>query len=161
VAIGCGGLLFSLYSKMIKHYFICHHCNESFTKKVQFQHHIHQENHDIDIEKCNKYKNILLIPGMGHIDINNTKALFKLMWQPCIKNLAILLGWKSPKALTLCEHCTDHHKAMQILDILFESLTSELLKAFVKYCNEKKQQPDVINLYAFAKIQPKHYQFLL
>jgi len=78
VAIGCDGLPFSLCSKMIENYFICPHCNESFTKKVQFINHINQENLDIEIENCKKYKNILLIPGMGHIDINNTKALFKL-----------------------------------------------------------------------------------
>ncbi|XP_045198503.2 uncharacterized protein LOC123552823 [Mercenaria mercenaria] len=118
-----------------------------------------KENLNLDIKECQKYKNILLIPGFGHIDINVTKALFKLMWKVCIKDLAVILGWKSLKALTACENCTDHHKATQILQILFESLKMELLKPFVAECEEKHEHPTIEQLYEYVGKQSKNYIF--
>ena len=89
--------------------------------------------HPVDeIDECKKYGKVLLLPGLGHMEINLTKAMFKLLWKVVIKDLALMLGWRSIKALTSCETCTDHHKAWQMLQILFSAGTKALLKPYVR-----------------------------
>ena len=63
-------------------------------KKSKFEKHVLQ--HPVDnVNSCQKYGRILLLPGIGHVEINLTKAVFKLMWDICPKELAIILGWES------------------------------------------------------------------
>lgn len=53
---------------------------------------------------CGKLKtNFYSIAGHGHFEINMTKALFKLLWELCLVDLAKMLGFKSPKALASCQ----------------------------------------------------------
>ncbi len=41
---------------------------------------------------------LLLVPGPGHYEMNDVKALFKLLWPIGLENLAKLVGFKSEKA---------------------------------------------------------------
>ena len=93
---------------------MCPTCNELFKTREVFINHVKDHPTD-DINNCKKYGNIILLPGLGHMEINLTKALFKLLWNVLLKDLALMLGWKSIKALTSCEKCSDHHKAWQML----------------------------------------------
>ncbi len=56
-------------------------------------------------------KDLLLMPGPGHFEINIVKALFKLLWPVGLKALAKLVGYKTEKALEYCHKAGDHHKA--------------------------------------------------
>ena len=108
----------------------------------------HVKVHPTDgINYCKKYGNILLLPELGHMEINLTKALFKLLWKVLLKGLALLLGWKSIKALTSCEKCSDNHKAWQILQILFSAGTKALLKPYVRQCIDTNTAPSLTDNY--------------
>ena len=67
-----------------------------------FFNHVNVHSYD-DINACRKFGNILLIPGMGFMEIITTKAIFKVLWNIMLKDLAVMLEWKSIKALTVCE----------------------------------------------------------
>ena len=99
VVIGCDGLPFLLCSKMIDNYLTCQTCEELSKKKDAFVNHTITHPTD-NVNFCKKYGNILLIPGLGHIEINLTKAFFKLLWNVILKEFVIMLGWKTIKALT-------------------------------------------------------------
>ena len=110
-----------------------------------------------DINKCRKYGNILLFPGLGHVEINVTKAILNLLWRIVLKDLAVMLGWKSIKALTACEKCTNHHKSWQILQILFSAGTKAVLKPYIVQCKNENTTPSVAGLYKyFAKHSPNY-----
>jgi len=49
-------------------------------KNAKLMKQVSLENIQDDTGNCKKYNNVLLIPGMSHIDINITKALFKPLW---------------------------------------------------------------------------------
>ena len=63
----------------------------NLVKKAKSLQHVILENIQDDTAHCKRYNNALLIPGMCHIDINITEAIFKILWQPCIKYLATIL----------------------------------------------------------------------
>ena len=159
VLIGCDGLPYVLCSKIVDNYHLCPTCSELFKKKDLFLKHLNVHPVD-DVNKCRKYGNILLLPGLGHMEINLTKAMFKLLWKVVLKDLAVMLGWKSIKALTACEKCTDHHKAWQILQILFSAGTRSLLKPFIHHCIETKTSPSLSALYKYLSQQSPNYIFL-
>ena len=88
---------------MRDNYFTCLTCKELFKKKDAFLNHTITNPTD-NVNFCKKYGNIFLIPGLGHMEINLTKAFFKLLWNVILKELAIMLGWTTIKALTACEN---------------------------------------------------------
>ena len=47
----------------------------------------------IDEKFVSTYKNILLIPGLGDVEMNQGKLLLKLLWHPIIPHLSMLLGF--------------------------------------------------------------------
>ena len=152
VVIVCDVLSFVLCSKMIDNCNICPTCQELFKKNEAFLNHVKVHPVD-DISKYRKYGNILLLPGLGHVEINATKAIFKLLWRVVLKDLAVMLGWKSIKALTACEKCTNHHKSWQILQILFGAGTKAILKPYIVQCKNENNTPSVAGLYKyFAKL---------
>ena len=104
IAVVCDGLPFHLCSKMMDNYFVCATCKLEFKKKKDFQDHQSVHPAETNIYECLKYGQILLLPGIGHMEINITKAMFKLLWEICLKELAILLGWKSLKGKVI-ENC--------------------------------------------------------
>ena len=159
VEVGCDGLPFILCSRIIENYHVCPCCKELFKKKGDFIKHVNVHPVD-DISACKKYGNILLIPGMGHMEINITKGIFKLLWKVMLKDLAIMLGWKSIKALTACENCTDHHKAWQILQILFSACTRAILKPYVRQCINESTPTSLSGLYSFLAQQSPNYMFM-
>ena len=65
------------------------------------------------------------------METNLTKAFLKLLWKVILKEFVIMLGWKTVKALTASEKCTDHHKAWQTLTILFQAASRAILKVHI------------------------------
>ncbi|XP_062590244.1 uncharacterized protein LOC134251839 [Saccostrea cucullata] len=80
-----------------------------------------------------------------------TKALFKLLWDVCLMELAKMLGFKSPKALAACQAAHDHHKSWQILEIFLFAMSGELLVPYVRQALEKKETPSVEGFLASNK----------
>ena len=77
-----------------------------------------------------------------------------------LKDLAITLGLKSVKALTACENCTDHHKALQVLQILFYACTRAILKPYVRQCINESTPTALSGLYSFLAQQSPTYMFM-
>ncbi|XP_062608370.1 uncharacterized protein LOC134270197 [Saccostrea cucullata] len=102
-AVGCDGLPYVLASRIIEELYICPTCRIQYDED-EFINHIETSKHANDLEEGRKYRNILMLAGHGHFEINMTKALFKLLWDVCLlMELAKMLGFKSPKALAACQ----------------------------------------------------------
>lgn len=83
IAAGCDGSPYILGSRLIDNMFVCPSCKTDCKGVPNFE--THMKEHDVMIanellDKCRKYKNIFLIPGSGHIEINMVKGAFKLFW---------------------------------------------------------------------------------
>ena len=83
------------------------------------------------------------------------------MWDPVIEDLAKLLGFKSVKALTSCQKCSDHHKAWQIIQILLFGTMDELLLPYVKSCIAANREPSMEGLNEFmVSVKNPKFHFL-
>ncbi len=82
-------------------------------------------------------KNLLLLPGFGHFELNFVKALFRLLWPVGLKTLAKLVGFRTERALQYCPKATDHHKAWDMLGIYFQSVAPFLLMQYMSAGNNQ------------------------
>ena len=74
------------------------------------------------LDKNHNLQHILLQPGLGHFEINMTKACFRLLWDVALSELGKMLGFNSIKAQSACKSANDHHKAWQMLTIFLRHL---------------------------------------
>ena len=113
------------------------------------------------IEDDPTLQNILLMPGLGHYEINMVRCVFKILWNVVIKDLAEMLGFRSVRALSSCLNCTDHHKAWQIFLILLFGTLDEILVPYVRRCLTTKSPASVSGFYDYLEsaIDP-NYVFL-
>ena len=98
------------------------------------------------INECLTYRNILLCPGIGHVEMNMTKGCFKMFWDVFLFDLGKLLGYNSIRAEQCCQTAGNYHKAMAMLECSLFSLSHELLYS---YCTEMKRlgRPVTANSY--------------
>ena len=161
--IGCDGLPYLLCSRLIERSHTCPRCSLQFKSKPEFETHlnINHRNSDINVNTCRSFGNFLLIPGLGHYEINYTKAMFLLLWTVILVDLAKLLGFRSIKALVACEAATNHHKSWQILQIFLKGASRELLLPYVKQCIRSGTEPELNGVYEWlGKCKSKNLKFL-
>ena len=73
------------------------------------------------------HKDLLLLPGPGHMELNVARILLKLLWHPLISQLASLLGFRTPRAKDFVREGIDHHRTTQILSVCLVALSKELV----------------------------------
>ena len=49
-----------------------------------------------------KFSNLLLLPGLGHMELNKARLLLKVLWVPMIANISHLLGFRTSKSQASC-----------------------------------------------------------
>ena len=113
------------------------------------------------IEDDNTLQNLLLLPGLGHFELNMTRAVFKLLWDVVLEDMAKLLGYKSVRALASCNMCSDHHKAFQMIRILLFGTMDEILLPYVKTCISTSKSPSLRGFFDFLRAaNDPNYRFL-
>ena len=86
---------------------------------------------------------LLLRPGIGHIEINAFKSVFKLTWNIFMESLAQLLCFQSEKALNYARNAKDHHKTWEMVLVAVHGTTEELMVPYVKRCEQIGIEPSV------------------
>ena len=74
------------------------------------------------------HKDLLLLPGPGHMEFNEARLLLKLLQHPLISQLASMLGYRTP-----------HAKDVQILSACLEALSRKLVLPYVHECIKNEQ----------------------
>ena len=89
------------------------------------------------------------------------QACFKLLWDVVLKELGLMLGFRSIKAQTACQKACNHHKSWQMLSILLEGTAAELLVPYVRQANLEGKTPTVNGYYLWLKtVKNPNYVFL-
>ena len=84
---------------------------------------------DIPINErfTSNFMNLLLLPGLGHMELNQSRVLLKLMWEPIFSHVVSLLGFGTPRAKQVVKEGIYHHRSRQILEVCLEAISKELL----------------------------------
>ena len=85
------------------------------------------------------YDSVIFCPGPGHFEMNMSKKLLALCWEPFLKHFSVLLGYQTSGAQDAFRQGVDHHRSRAVLSACLASLSSELVP-FVRYCQSKKCQ---------------------
>ena len=93
-------------------------------------------------------ENVLLVTAAGHMEKNILQALFKFCSNIFLEELTGKLHFKSKKAKEYIINCGDHHLSWQILSIIYEALSCELVYI---YCIECKNGGIACNVDNFVK----------
>ena len=88
------------------------------------------------------FGNLILAPGLGHIEENFLLTVFKFMKNIFMPKVADKLGFKSTKAKEFAINCGDHHLSWQIAMIVFEAFAKELIHVSIEHCNSEGVLPD-------------------
>ena len=78
--------------------------------------------------------NLLLLPGLGHMELNQSRILLKLLWEPILSHVVSLLGFRTPRAKQVVKEGIDHHRSRQILEVCLEAISKELLTPYARDC---------------------------
>jgi hypothetical protein len=108
--------------------------HETKTGVHDFEKHITINHPDLqcDFQAQRTFQNLLLIPGLGHFEINMVKGLFKLAWHVLLSDMAKLMGFRTDRTLAYCQKASNHHKAWQMVLILLFGTADELLLPYVR-----------------------------
>ncbi|XP_062594161.1 uncharacterized protein LOC134255654 [Saccostrea cucullata] len=162
--VGCDGLPYTLGCRTIDSVCRCRECEMEFTSVEEFEKHKILFDHEkcSNINGCLKYLDIIMVPGLGHFEMNMLKAAFRLLWDVILVDLAVILGFHSPKALASCMTATDHHKSWQIFQIFLHAMAEELLLLYAREELKRNERPTGEGFYKWTKhVKNPNYKFMV
>ena len=90
-------------------------------------------------ESSEVYDWVSLIPGLGHLHMNEIKTLFKVLDKILLEPLGKeVLNFDSPKAYKFFTDAKDTHKSFQTLQILLHGTASEMVRNYLLSCKENE-----------------------
>ena len=99
---------------------------------------------DIPINKrfTSSFMNLLLLPGLDRMELNQSRILLKLLWEPILSHVVSLLGFRTPRAKQVVKEGIDHHRSRQILEVCLEAISKELLTPYARDCMKSNTTPN-------------------
>ena len=143
------GVPYVLASEIQDFHFVCCICKEVVDRKKLSDKEWKEFQLDhVKVCKASVFKSqlddVLLLLGLGHLELNSGRVLLKLLWEPLLVHIATLLGFRTPRAKEVFKAGIDHHRTRQVLSVLLEALTKELLTPYVRDCISKCEEPTVL-----------------
>ena len=141
VSVGCDGQPFDIIRKLIDNSLQCNLCGDQLSPEDVDGH--QQEKHQDEL--CNPkkiYDWVLLRPGLGHIEMNSIKVLFRILWVPILRHVAGQLGFKSGPAQSFIQNCGNNHVSWQLVCVLRDAVCKELAVPFVRECLSQGIRPE-------------------
>ena len=91
---------------------------------------------DIPIKErfTSSFMNLLQLPGSGHMELNQSHILLKLLWEPVLCDVVFFLVCTKPTAKQVVKDGIDHHCSRQILEVCLEATSRKLLTPNIQDC---------------------------
>lgn len=129
---------YSIASDIQDDYLECSSCSVFVLKQDKKE---HAKTHPALTEFKRPYNELLLRPGLGHIELNMAKKLLRFTWIPFMKDLSLKFGFRTPKAQEVFKKGTDHHRSREVLEIVLFALSKELLVPYIRHCIQNALTP--------------------
>ena len=86
--------------------------------------------------------NLLLLPGLDHMELNQSHILLKLLREPVLSHVVPLLGFRTSRAKQVVKERIDHHCSRKILEVCLEAISKELQTLYVRDCVKNNTTPN-------------------
>lgn len=154
--VECDGLPYNILREILTHVWRCLECQSCYFGLETFESH-----------RCFILRNAApvhefgwLVPVIGllHLEMNACRSFMKLNWEVFTGTLGSELGFKSPKAQQYLQKGSDHHKTWHFLEILYCSLSMELVVPYIETCLTTKIEPSTNGYWDWCeKVQDPNY----
>lgn len=157
--IECDGLPYNTLREILPNVWRCPECKECFFGLDVY------EGHKCfilrNVEPFREFGWLVPVSGLLHLEMNLCRAFVKLNWDVFTSDLGKTLGFQSPKAQEYLKKGSDHHKTWHFLEILYSSLSLELLVPYTKNCISQKETPSVTGYWEWCKdVEDPNYIYL-
>lgn len=138
--VECDGLPYNIIRDIIANVWRCTQCLNCYYGLSNFNDH-----------KCyvlskvvpkREFSWLLPICGLLHLEMNAARSYTKRNWEVFSSCLGTVLGFKSPKAQAYLQKGADHHKLWHFLEILYSSISLELMVPYVRDCISNGNLPN-------------------
>jgi len=134
--IECDGVPYNMLREIIAKVWRCIKCNCCYFQRVNYD-----EHRCYILYKTEPFREFgWIVPVMGllHLEMNTCRSFVKLNWEVFTRTLGNVLGFQTPKAAEYLRKGSDHHKTWHFLEILYTSLSLELVVPYVKDASLKQ-----------------------
>ena len=99
---------------------------------------------DIQIKErfTSSFMNLLQLPGSGHMELNQSHILLKLLWEPVLCDVVFFLVCRKPTAKQVLKDGIDHHCSRQILEVCLEAISRKLPNPNIQDCVRSNTTPN-------------------
>ena len=157
--VECDGLPFNILREIIANVWRCSQCNDCHYGIERYQDHkcfILQNN-----EPVREFGWLVPVSGLFHLELNLSRAFIKLNWEVFASKLGTVLGFKTPRAQEYLKKGSDHHKSWHFLEILYVSLSLELVVHYVKDSIASEEQPTITGYWKWCEdIEDPNYIYI-
>ena len=149
--VECDGLPYNTLRHLIDKVWRCEKCNECYYGLEAFEDHKCFILHNVQPKR--EFTWLIPISGLLHLEMNTARAFVKFNWPVFTSLLGQELGFKSPKAQEYLKKGSDHHKNWHFLEILYISISLELVTTYVKHCIASNgERPSVIGYWKWSQL---------
>ena len=99
---------------------------------------------DIPIKErfTSSFMNLLQLSDSGHMELNQSHILLKLLGQLVLFHVVFFLVFRIPLAKQVVKDGIDHHGSRQILEVRLEAISRELLTPYIEDCVRNNTTPN-------------------
>ena len=159
VVVTCDGVPYTHASEIQDEQLECLTCHK-LLKKVEKEEHSNLHD-DRDTQYARPFKELLIRPGAGHIELNMGRKLLSFLWVPLLSELADLFGFRTPKAKLVFKSGVDHHRTREVLECVLFALAKELVLPYVLHSIRAKETPSASGylLWYDENVYSQNYSF--
>ena len=128
----CDGLHYNILREVLNNVCRCNNCSDCFYRIENFLE---------QVRSTRRFSCLFPVSGILQLKMNACRSFIKLNWPVFTKTLGNILVFLSPKAQEYLKKGSDHHKAWHYLELIYCSLSLELMVPFVKECIKIKSNP--------------------
>lgn len=164
VIIYCDGLPHSLILNLIESFYVCQICKAEVLGSDEIQKHIDEFHKGEQVDFLREFSWILLKSGGGHYESNLLKSFYELNWIPFMSKLCSIWGFETEPAQKTAKACHDHHKSIQMLQLLHIGTLLQLVEPYVLECKDNNLIPtpeDYLYRYAPQRETEPNYKYML
>ena len=155
----CGGLPYNILKEILNNVWRCINCSDCFYGIENFT-----EDRCFILEQVRPTREFFwLVPvhGLLHLEMNACQSFIKLNWSVFTKTLENILGLPPPKVQEYLRKGSDHHKAWHYLELIYCSLSLELVVPYVKECIKIKSNSTTNGYWDWCEdLQNSNYIYL-
>nr|XP_054753606.1 uncharacterized protein LOC129259335 [Lytechinus pictus] len=162
VCVVCDGLPYSIGMNILTSFYECQLCREKTQGQDKFTQHMATIHPGVEYEmKDNlEFGWLLLHAGHGHYEMNAVRSFVSLNWEVFMGDAAKVMGFRSERAQKYAKSTSDHHKAWELLQIVYHGGLRELLLPYVRQCLAEGSSPTPEGYLRWSKaVEDKGYAY--